>query len=41
MNELGSKRWRGTQLIVSEVLVYPATNKWAHANDVSTTLIAS
>ena len=24
-----------------EVLVYPETNKWAPANDVSTTLIAS
>lgn len=25
------KRWRGTQLTVIEVLVYPVTNKWAHA----------
>ena len=24
-----------------EVLVYPETNKWAHANDASSTLIAS
>lgn len=35
------KRWRGTQLTVSEVLVYLITNKWAHAKGASTSLIAS
>jgi len=39
--EPAKKVWRGAQLTVLEVLVYPEPNKWAHANDVSLTLIAS